>query len=131
MGFLDNLENDLKALEGRETFADPAQEQRRREAERERALAIAPYAERLKSGPFTDALLGQATQAGFRARTKVNFTWLDGALRLEARGRRLELRPTAEGVVAVLFEDNAERATQPVDLDGDPAALVKLLLEAS
>jgi hypothetical protein len=131
MGFLDNLENDLKALEGRETFADPAQEQRRREAERARALAIAPYAERLKSGAFTDALLGQATQAGFRARTKVNFTWLDGALRLEARGRRLELRPTAEGVVAVLFEDNAERSTLPVDLDGDPAALVKLLLEAS
>lgn len=129
MGFLDNLENNLKAMEGRDEAAGSReQDHRRREEERRDALAAAPYAERLKSGPYTEELLKQATLAGHSARTKVSLTWLGTTLRLEARGRRLELRPTGEGVVAVVLEDNAELRTLPVDLDGNPAPLVRELL---
>jgi len=41
-----------------------------------------------------------ATRAGFSRRTKVNFIWLGTTLRLEARGSKLELRPTPQGIVA-------------------------------
>jgi hypothetical protein len=129
MGFLDNLENNLKAMEGREEGAGSRERDNgRREAERRDALAAAPFAERLKSGPYTERLLHEATVAGHAARTKVNFTWLGTTLRLEARGRKLELRPTATGVVAALLEGNAEVRTVPVDLDGDPAPLIRELL---
>jgi hypothetical protein len=129
MGFLDNLENDLKALEGREDFSDPSADHERRETERKRALAAAPYAERLKSGAFTEDLLKQAAAAGFRARVKVHFSWIGATLRLQARERKLDLRPTPDGVVAVWLEGNTEIRTQPVDLEGDPGPLVASLLE--
>jgi hypothetical protein len=128
MGFLDNLENDLKALEGREEFANRAEENRIRDEERVRALAAAPFAERLKSGAFTEELLKQATHAGYAARTKVHMTWLGTTLRLEARDRKLDLRPTADGVLAVFLQGADELRSSLVDLDGSPAALVSELL---
>lgn len=128
MGFLDNLENNLKTLEGRDDGTGRGEENRRRDAERRQALAAAPCAERLKSGPFTEELLNQASQAGYRARTKVHFTWLGTTLRLQARDRKLDLRPAPNGVLAVFSENNQEVRTIPVDLDGDPAALVSELL---
>jgi hypothetical protein len=129
MGFLDNLENSLKALEGRDEFnADPAT-QEEREAARQRALAAAPYAEKLKSGAFTDELLKQATAAGFRARVKVHFSWMGTTLRLQARERKLDLKPTADGVMAVWMDGNTEVRTSPVELEGDPGPLVASLLE--
>jgi hypothetical protein len=129
MSFLDNLENNLKALEGREdASAGNEQASRRRDAERRDALAVAPHAERLKSGAFTAELLSAATLAGYSMRTKVHFTWLGTTLRLDARNRRLELRPTADGVTAVFLEGGQEVRTTPADLDGSPAALVRELL---
>lgn len=128
MGFLDNLENDLKALEGREEFANLADQNRLRDEERVRALAAAPYAERLKSGPFTDELLKQATHAGYSARTKVHMTWLGTTLRLEARDRKLDLRPTADGVLAVFLQGVDEVSSRLVDLHASPATLVSELL---
>src|SRR5512133_1618923 len=125
MSFLDNLENNLKALEGREEAEDPAQRNRRREAEAQQARAASPFAERLQSGPYTAELLKQATRAGHALRTKVNLAWLGTTLRLQARERKLELRPTPAGVVAVFIEDNREARTVPVDLDGDPGPLVR------
>ena len=59
MSFLDNLENDLKALENREE-RDPEKikrEQAQREADRAAALLRAPHAEALKTSPFTSDLL--------------------------------------------------------------------------
>jgi hypothetical protein len=126
MSFLDNLENNLKALEGREE-RDPG-ERRRRDAEQEQARAAAPWAEKLRTSGYTQELLGRATQAGYRQRTKVHIAWLGSTLRLEARDRKLDLRPTPDGVVAVFLEDSTEVRSQPVNLDGDPAELVEAWL---
>jgi hypothetical protein len=122
MSFLDNLENNLKALESREEGG--VEEGRRREAERERALAIAPWAERLKGSPFTSALMQQATVAGRQRRMKINLLWIGSALRLEARENRLELRPEPDGITAVFLKGREELSQRRVDLAGDPALLI-------
>jgi len=118
MSFLDSLENNLKALEGREQGG--LDDQKRRDTDRERAAASAPWAERLKTSPYTQALLQQATRAGFQIRIKVNFLWLGTALRLEARNVRLELRPTADGIEVLTVKDGAEIKREKIDLAGTP-----------
>jgi hypothetical protein len=120
VSFLDNLENNLKALEGRDEGLDDS---RKRESERDRRLAIAPWAERLKREPYAEALMRQATLAGRQRRMKVNLAWIETTLRLEARDHRLELRPTPEGVVAVFLRDAEELRRVPVDLAGNPQGL--------
>lgn len=122
MSFLDNLENSLKSLESREE-RDPA-EHERREEKRNLAQAVAPWAAKLKAAPFTQALFEQATITGHRLRTKVYMSWLDGVLSLQAKDRKLELRPTPKGIVAALIEADREETLQPVDLESDPAALI-------
>jgi hypothetical protein len=125
MGFLDNLENNLKSLESREEGREAAdRQQRARESERAQAKAIAPFAEQLKKSPFTAGVLTHAARVGHSLRTKVQVAWLDGTLRLEARGRRLELRPTASGIIAVWIENGNETASKPLDLSGDPERLI-------
>lgn len=126
MSFLDNLENNLKALESREEGQESAErEARHRATERAQAQASAPFAEELKRSPFTEELLRQTTRVGHAVRTKIHVAWLGATLRLEARERRLELRPTAGGVVAVSIEDGREVRSQPVDLASDPGALLR------
>ncbi len=120
MSFLDNLENNLKALEGRDEGMDDS---RKRDSERDRRLAIAPWAERLKREPFAEALMRQATLAGRQRRMKVNLAWIETTLRLEARDHRLELRPMPDGVVAVFLRDSEEIRRAPVDLAGNPQGL--------
>jgi len=66
MSYLDNLENNLKALENLEE-KDPEKlkrDQQKREAERNAALARAPHAEALKQSPFTMELLTQCRTIG-------------------------------------------------------------------
>lgn len=124
MSFLDNLENNLKALESREE-KDPAtakREQERRDAEREAARRRAPYAEALKKSAFTSDLLTQCRITGHAQRVLVQFTWLGENLRLDAKTRRLELTPTAQGIVAVYSEDGEEIKRAKVDLEKDDAA---------
>jgi hypothetical protein len=129
MSFLDNLENNLKSLESREEGNESAeQQQRARERDRAQAQAAAPYAEELKKGPFTAELLKQAARVGFEKRTKVHIAWLGSTLRLEARERRLELRPTAAGVQAVYLEGSQETCSEPLDLKGDAEALMRAWL---
>src|SRR3979411_242580 len=109
MSFLDSLENNLKALEAQDE-RDPARAaeiRKRREEDRANALAAAPHAEELRNGQFTSALLDHATRIGHSLRTKVQITWIDTTLRLQAKDRRLELQPTAEGVRAV-FSNNGD-----------------------
>src|SRR6185436_6360797 len=109
MSFLDNLENTLKSLETHEEGKDSAQRlHRTRMNERAQAQAAAPYADELKKGPYSADLLRQATRIGHELRTKVHIAWLGSTLRLEARERRLELRPTPAGIVAVYLESNQE-----------------------
>jgi hypothetical protein len=98
MSFLDNLESNLKSLESAEEGRESAHRQRRaREQELANAQAVAPWAEELKKSPFTAELLKQAARVGHSMRIKVYIAWLGSVLRLEASGRRLELRPTANG----------------------------------
>src|SRR5579863_1518859 len=121
MSFLDNLENNLKALESREEGG--IDESRRRDRERELAIAAAPWAERLKREPFAQTLMRQATLAGRGSRTKVNLMWIGTTLRLEARGHRLELRPGPKGITAVFLRGAEEVRQERVDLSGDPGKL--------
>jgi hypothetical protein len=128
VSFLDNLESNLKALEGREEGG--LDEDRRRDRDRNRSLAIAPWADQLKSGPYVPALMRQATVAGHQRRMKVNLMWIGATLRLEARGHRLELRPTPDGVVAVSVLSGDEILKEKVDLAGDPQKLINQWMAA-
>ncbi|HBY60365.1 MAG TPA: hypothetical protein DEH78_11115 [Solibacterales bacterium] len=127
MGFLDNLESNLDALE-RSVERDPEEAKRaaeQREARRAEALQIAPWAEALRKGPFTEKLLVASRAIGFGARILVQFTWLDTTLRLDAKEKRLELRPAPNGVRAVYFENGAEERSEMLDLSGDAEAFAK------
>jgi hypothetical protein len=113
MSFLDNLENNLKSLES----AGQAQE----DAERQRRMRD----EELKNSPFTAELLNQATRIGFSMRTLVRITWLDTTLRLEAKGQRLDLQPTPDGIQAVYGRGLEEMRREPLDLNGNPEELAR------
>jgi hypothetical protein len=120
VSFLDNLEDNLKALESRDEGMDNS---RRQDGDRGRLLAIAPWAEKLKREPYGQALMREATIAGRGRRMKVNLAWIDSTLRLEARDERLELRPTPKGVVAVFLHGKQEVKQQPIDLATDAKKL--------
>jgi hypothetical protein len=133
MSFLDSLENNLKSLENQEE-RDPARAaelRQQREADRNRALAAAPYAEELKKGKFTAALLDHATRIGHTLRTKVQIIWIDTTLRLQARERRLDLQPTGEGIRAIFMENGTETANRLLNLNADPEALAREWLNPS
>ena len=128
MSFLDNLENNLKALEGREE-KDPEVQKRerdRRESEKAAALLRAPYAETLKKSEFTSSLLTECRAVGRTQRVLVQFTWIGDTLRLDAKEKRLELVPTAEGIVGVSSASGVEVGRWPIDFEtGDAAALAQ------
>ena len=83
------------------------------------------YAEQLKKSPYPAELLTQAARVGFSLRTKVHIAWLGSTLRLEARDKRLELRPTPQGIVAGYIEDGQETRTEACDLNGSAEDLVR------
>lgn len=128
MSFLDNLENNLKALESREE-SDPdkrKRDQERRETERAEELARAPYVEALKNSRFTSELLTQCRVIGHQQRVLVRFTWIGDRLRLDATPRRLELVPIAEGIEAVFSRGGVENRRTAVNLEtDDPSALAR------
>ncbi len=124
MSFLDNLENNLKALENQEE-RDPEKvkrEREQREADRTAAMLRAPHVEALKSSPFTLDLLTHCRAIGHKQRILVQFTWLGETLRLDAKEKRLLLAPTAEGITAVFSVGGEETGRAPVDPQGDNAA---------
>ena len=59
------------------------------------------------------------------ARRKIYISWLGNNLRLEVGDRRLELRPVLTGVEAIVIENGSEHAPKPLDLEGDPKALLR------
>lgn len=131
MSFLDNLENNLKALESR-TERDPAtlaREAAAREAARSAALQIAPHAEALRNGPFLGGFLTACRSIGHSKRILVRPVWVDSTLRLEVGAKKLELRPTATGVVAVFFDGGKEIRSMPIDLASDPVKLAEQWLD--
>jgi hypothetical protein len=124
MSYLDNLENNLNALERLEE-KDPEKvkrEQERRESDRNAALKRAPHAEALKKSAFTGELMTQCRVIGHGQRVLVTFTWLGENLRLDAKTKRLELMPTAEGIIAVFSKDGAEVRRSKVNVGSDDAA---------
>jgi hypothetical protein len=127
VSFLDNLENNLKALESREE-RDPERARLEREAEearKEAARSAAPIADQLKRGPFTNDLLTVLRTLGHERKLYVRITWVDTVLRLEAEGRRVDLVPTASGVIA-----QDEGGSRPVDLNGDGTAFGRQWLDS-
>jgi hypothetical protein len=132
MSFLDNLESNLKALESR-TERDPetlAREAAAREAARLLALEIGPHADALRNGPFKDGLLTACREIGHRRRILVRPVWVDSTLRLEAGAKKLELRPTPGGVLAVFLVEGKEQESTLVDLASDPVKVAEKWLEA-
>ena len=127
MSFLDNLENNLKALESRdERGADRRQPS---EAERQRTRASQPHARELRDSEWTKKLLDCAVSIAHGVRTKVYITWSGPTLRLVARDRRMELEPTTDGVVAVFFDGQQGTGREPVNLaKDDPEKLVRRFL---
>jgi hypothetical protein len=124
MSFLDNLENNLKALESLEE-KDPEKVQRekeRREAERNASLLRAPYVDALKNSAFTTQLLTECRTIGHGQRVLVQFAWIGENLRLTAKTKRMELVPTPEGISAVLSVDGLETGRIPVNPEADDAA---------
>jgi hypothetical protein len=129
MSFLDNLESNLKNLESREE-RDPGA-RKRRESERASALAAAPWAEKLKNSSYTQEVLNSAARTGFQTRNRVNVAWLGTTLKLEVKDRRLELRPTADGIVAVFLHNGKEEKRLAVDLTANANELVQEWLSQS
>lgn len=123
MSFLDNLENSLKSLESREE--KDGSERERRKADQALSRASAPWAETLRKSDFTKRLFDQAAVAGHRLRAKIYMAWMDSTLRLELKGRALELRPTPTGIVAVAIEPDGETKSESVDLAGNPEELLQ------
>lgn len=124
MGFLDDLENNLKALENREE-RDPEKvrrEQERREADRAAALLRAPHLDALRHSPFTEELLTECRAAGRGQKVLVRFTWIGETLRLDAQARRMELVPTADGIMAVFSVNGEETGRARLDPAADDAA---------
>ena len=131
MGFLDNLENSLEALESGEERRgeDRAQELAARELERQATLQSAPYAAALRSSAFIEGLLTACRTLGHGLRVFVQFTWIGDTLRLDAKSKRLELQPTADGNMAVFLENGEEVQRVPLDLSGDPHELAERWLK--
>ena len=127
MSFLDNLENNLKALESQEE-RDPEKRKsdlEAREAERARALLLAPHVETLKNGPFTHQLLSAARSVGHGLRIFVDIVWIGTTLRLEARGRRLEFRPALDGILIVRVANGEDISSAALDLSSNPEDLIR------
>lgn len=132
MGFLENLDNNLKSLESREERSRGRdRDHAGREAERVRArAALAPYAEQLRKGTFTSDLMNEATRIGHGLRTKVYITWIDNTLRLEAREHRVELKPTPNGVIAQYFVNKEPTSQESVDLNSNARKFAEKWLSA-
>ena len=127
MSFLDNLENNLKAMEERQQ-AGP-EDHRQRERDRAAALEAAPWAEKLKSGPWTAELLRQTTRLGHERRMKIFAAWIGTSLKLEARERKLELRPTAAGIEAVYREAGIAERLAPVNVEESAESFLRQWLD--
>ena len=56
---------------------------------------------------------------------------MDSTLRLEAGVKKLELRPTPSGVLAVFFKSGVEQESTPIDLSSDPVKVAEKWLEVS
>jgi hypothetical protein len=70
-------------------------------------------------------LLAACRSVAHPRRLLVRPAWVDSIFRLEAGARKLELRPTPDGVQAVFIEDGLEKRSELADLEGDAGALAR------
>jgi len=131
MGFLDNLENTLNQAERGNEREDEREGQRSRAEEMAALRAAAPQAELLRKSQWTQDLLTEAVTFGHGLRVRVGMAWIGTTLRLDAREKRLELQPQADGVAAVYFVDGAETAREMVDMAASPKELAQRWLATS
>jgi hypothetical protein len=131
MGFLDNLEDTLKNAERGNEREDAKAANISRAAELEAIRAAAPNAEALKKSQWTQDLLTQCVTLGHSQRMRVGMAWIGTTLRLDAREKRLDLEPTADGIVGIYSVDGAETTREPIDLNSDPALLAQKWLATS
>ena len=131
MGFLDNLEDTLKNAERGAEREDEKSANISWTAELEAIRAAAPNAKALKKSQWTQDLLTQCVTLGHGRRIRVGMAWIGTTLRLDARERRVDFQPTADGVIAIYSVDGAETAREPVDLQSDATAFAKKWLAAS
>ncbi len=128
MSFLDNLENNLKALE-RVEEKDPEKikrDQEQREADRSAALRRAPHVEALKKSAFTSNLLTACRTIGHGQRILVQFVWIGETLRLTAKDKRMDLIPEPDGISAVFSTGGGETGRTAVNPEtDDPGELAK------
>ncbi len=128
MSFLDNLENNLKALE-RVEEKDPEKikhDQEQREADRSAALRRAPHVDALKKSAFTSNLLTACRTIGHGQRILVQFVWIGETLRLTAKDKRMDLIPEPDGISAVFSTAGAETGRTAVNPEtDDPGELAK------
>jgi hypothetical protein len=123
MGFLDNLENTLKAAERVGEREDAKSSEASRAAEMEAIRAAAPNAELLKKSQWTQELLTQCVTIGHGQRVRVGMAWIGTTLRLETREKRMDLEPGADGVTAIFSVDGVETGRERVVIGSDAAAL--------
>ena len=131
MGFLDNLEDTLKNAERGAEREDAKTASVSRAAEMETLRAVGPNAEALKKGQWTQDLLTHCVTLGHAQRMRVGMAWIGSTLRLDAKEKRMDLQPTANGIDAIYSVDGTEPAREPVDLQSDPAALARKWLATS
>lgn len=122
MSYLDNLENSLKSLESRDER--DSGEAARRQSDRKQAIAAGPWSDQLRSSDFTKKLFDEAAVAGHRIRAKIYIAWLGQELRLEVRGRLLNLVPTSDGVIAEYELLSGKPVREAIDLQSEPSALL-------
>lgn len=125
MGFLDNLESDLKSLESANEREDASGSKNRRDADRAARIALQPSVERLRKSAFTDHLLRAAQQESFRIRARINVVWVGDVLRLDLPNKRLELRPVPGGVQAIATFNGVPVEPALVDFSGDAMQLLQ------
>ena len=63
-------------------------------------------------------------------RILVQFDWVGEVLRLDAKQKRLELRPTSTGIEAVYMLDGQEQSRGPLDLTANAEAFARNWLES-
>lgn len=131
MSFLDNLESSLKNLESQDERQAQDNHEKRQE-QKANALAVAPWAEKLKQSAYVAKLLAETGPAGHKLRAKIYLAWLENTLRMEARGNFCEIRPSADGIRAEYLRlSDGSHQTEAIDLDGDPQALLQRWLFAA
>jgi hypothetical protein len=74
--------------------------------------------------------MNRAAMEGHRRRAKIYMAWLGNTLRFELKDKKLELRPTPEGIEAAFIERSELTKSSQIDFEDDPGKLLTDWLSA-